>query len=165
MTKCSGAMRFTWGCVDIGTNHCPIIWMEEALVSIFYRRNRDLPCSGGQDQPTLSSPQRASSFSDDRVRFTITVDFNGADYIRVLHVMPRIVLEIHRPRRSIHERWRPHREPVTEFVSSVLGVGDPAADFLVVLPPGCFLTFFGLVIQGVCWIARDGGRDVYSRSR
>jgi len=67
-----------------------------------------------------------------------------SDYIRVLHVVPRVVFEIQRPRCSVHEGRRPHREPMTEFVGGVLGVGDPGAGFFVVLPPGPFLTFFGL---------------------
>jgi len=71
------------------------------------------------------------------------------DYIRVLHVVPRVVFEIKRPRCSIHEGRRPHREPVAEFVGGVLGVGDPGADFFVVLPPGPFLTFFRLALQCV----------------
>ena len=71
------------------------------------------------------------------------------DHIRVLHVVPRVVFEIQRPRCSIHKGRRPHSEPVAEFVSGVLGVGDLGADFLVVLPPGPFLTFFRLVTSSV----------------
>lgn len=67
----------------------------------------------------------------------------------MLHVVPWVVFEIQCPRRSIHEGRRPHREPMGEFVGGVLGIGYFGADFLVVLPPGPFLTFFRLVLRYV----------------
>ena len=47
-----------------------------------------------------------------------------------------------------YEGWRPHHEPMTELVG-ILGVGDPGANFFVVLPPGPFSTFFGLELRCV----------------
>ena len=43
-----------------------------------------------------------------------------------------------------------------EFVGGVLGIGDFGADFLVVLPPGPFLTFFRLMLWDIGWRARGG---------
>ena len=40
---------------------------------------------------------------------------------------------------------------MVEFVGGVLGVGDPGAGFLVILPPGPFLTFFRLAPQDFGW--------------
>ena len=60
----------------------------------------------------------------------------------MLHVVPRVVPEIQRPRRSTHEGRCSHREPMREFVGGVLGIGDSGANLLVVLPPGPFLTLF-----------------------
>jgi hypothetical protein len=63
-----------------------------------------LPCSGEQDHSNPSSPQRASSLSDeagqDLPSRSISIPI---DYIRVLHVVSRVVFEIQRPRCSIHE--------------------------------------------------------------
>jgi len=73
------------------------------------------------------------------------------DYIRVFHVVTWVVFEIQRPRCCVHEGRRPHGEPMAEFIGGVLGVGDLGANFLVILPPGPFLTFFRLALQGVGW--------------
>ena len=43
-----------------------------------------------------------------------------------------------------------------ELVSGVLRIGDSGADFLVVLPPGPFLTFFRLVLRYIGRRSRGG---------
>ena len=78
------------------------------------------------------------------------------DYTRMLHVVPWVVSEIQSPGCGIHERLCPHREPMTKLIGGVLGVGDFGADFLVVLPPGPFLTFFRLASWNIGWCSSGG---------
>jgi len=78
----------------------------------------------------------------------------------MLHIMAWIVFEIQRPCCSIHEGRRPHGEPMREFVGGVLGIRDLGADFLVVLPPGPFLTIFRLALWDIGWRSRKDERTI-----